>query len=147
MKTWWGLLVFFVIFSFGLSAQEAEYDPALYAVGSLSAGNLYLSYLVLGTVADGYAQGLYDATVATSIVSETIFLNSNAQTSLVELLEQGNLSDEDLGVIANINRVYDLLTNQGEALIRFISDPEDTGDLFQQNREAAWVEISSLLGC
>lgn len=142
------LTLILVLFSFPLIGQTPtpDFDPALYAVGSLAAGNVYLSYLVLGTVADGYAQGIYDDVVATSIVSEALFLNSNADDSLNTLLSTGNLTPEDESVIQRIRGVYQLLTNQGEALIRFISDPNDTGELFQRSRELAWNEISLLLG-
>ena len=44
-----------------LPAQDTTQDPALFAVGSLGASNLYTSYFLLGTLADGYATAAYTA--------------------------------------------------------------------------------------
>jgi hypothetical protein len=50
-------LLLLALIAGAVSAQEtSEPDPRMVAVGSLSASNLYLSYLVLGTVADGYVK-------------------------------------------------------------------------------------------
>lgn len=126
--------------------EESSIDAALYSVGSLSASNVYLSYLVLGTVADAYSQGLYTADVATSITNEALYLNANARDSLDELLRTKNLSDEDYAVLERIRTVYNVLEQEGEALVRFISDPSDSGEEFQTYRSEAWAQISELLG-
>ncbi len=126
--------------------EDSPIDAALYAVGSLSASNVYLSYLVLGTVADAYALGLYNESIAVGIASETMYVNSNALESIRLLKEGGTLLDEDLTVLIQISQVYELLNREAEALIRFISDVNDTGEAFQSYRDQAWNAISRLLG-
>lgn len=121
-------------------------DAALYAVGSLSASNLYLSYLVLGTVADAYSQAIYDEEVAASLTNEAMYMNTNAQKALEQLLRDGRLADEDSRAVQRIARVYTTLTREAESLILFITNKEDTGEDFQRYRQEAWQQISELLG-
>lgn len=124
----------------------ADIDVALYAVGSLSASNLYLSYLVLGTVADSYSQGIYTEEVAASLTNEAMFMNTNAQRALEQLLSQGRLAPEDAAAVQRIAQTYSTLTKEAEALILFINDKENTGEEFQTYRREAWQQISTLLG-
>lgn len=137
----------------GLGAQTQssggnmeEADPSLVAVGSLSASNLYLSYLVLGTIADGYVTGSYDLETTKSIAMETIFLNGNSRDALEELLASEVIAEEEATVVQEMIQSYVVLDNMAQALIQFIDDESDNGAAYQVFRLDAWERISRLLG-
>lgn len=126
--------------------QAATGDDVLVALGTLGASNLYYSYLTLGTVADGYVAGTYDARVAVSVANEAIFMNGNARAGLAKLVDSPGIAKEDRDVIVAMIQTYDILNNQAKALIQFISDEKDDGSTYQRYRTEAWKRIVDLVG-
>jgi hypothetical protein len=139
------LLILAVCVPAVFAQENAEPDPSLVAVGSLSASNLYLSYLVLGTVADGYISGSYDDDTTKSIARETIFLNGNTRSALETLLDSDVIAPEESMVVNEMIQSYVVLDNMARALIAFVDDDEDNGAAYQVFRVEAWERISRLL--
>ena len=83
-----------------LTAQDE--DPALYAVGALGASNLYNTYFLLGTLADGYATAAYTAQFADELARDIIGLNESSIEVLRRLAEEGDLTGEDLDLVNNM---------------------------------------------
>jgi len=75
------LVIFAVLVAALPAAAQSEEgiteDPALYAVGALGASNLYTSYFLLGTLADGYATAAYTAQFADELARDVIGLNES----------------------------------------------------------------------
>ncbi len=147
MKAIWKTVCIVLILAPALFAQnqQEEPDPSLVAVGSLSASNLYLSYLVLGTVRDGYVNGSYDLEATLSIALETIFLNENSRLALEGLLESGVVAPEESLVVMGMIQSYTMLDNMAQALVAFIRDGDDNDVAYQIFRRKAWERISRLL--
>ena len=146
------LAVFLVVLAVaggGLSAQTApsaqEDDPALYAVGALGASNLYTTYFLLGTLADGYATAAYTASFADELARDVIGLNESSTEVLEDLLDDDGLLDEDRTLVKAMIEAHTLLINQAWGLIAYIEDSSDTDDWFEYRR-AAWDAITELLG-
>ena len=139
-------LILIIIGSPGnLMAQESDAaDPKLIAVGTLSASNLYLSHLVLSTVADGFVNGNYDLEITKNITGETIFLNENSRSSLQALLEDDTIAQEDRDIVREMIESYQVLDNMARALITFVEEDDD-GSSYRLLREEAWEQILSLL--
>lgn len=133
-----------------VTGQEAdqdvgETDPALYAVGAIGASNLYTTYFLLGTLADGYATAAYTARFADELARDVIGLSESSIDVLEELLEDDNLVGDDRDLVSEMIRAHDLLINQAWGLISYVEDPNDTDDWFRYRR-AAWELITELLG-
>lgn len=143
------VLVVLAVASGGLSAQTApsaqEDDPALYAVGALGASNLYTTYFLLGTLADGYATAAYTASFADELARDVIGLNESSIEVLEDLLDDDWLLDEDRTLVKEMMEAHSLLINQAWGLIAYIEDSSDTDDWFEYRR-AAWDAITELLG-
>ncbi len=143
------VLVVLAVASGGLSAQTApsaqEDDPALYAVGALGASNLYTTYFLLGTLADGYATAAYTASFADELARDVIGLNESSIEVLEDLLDDDGLLDEDRTLVKEMMEAHSLLINQAWGLIAYIEDSSDTDDWFEYRR-AAWDAITELLG-
>ncbi len=127
--------------AFGVQAEE---DPKLYALGMISASNIYFSYLVLGTVADGYASGGYGADMARNLTEEAIALTRTSIDALELLRGDAGVADEDLEVVNGLIETHELLLGQANGLLSYIDDPDDRDD-FLHYRDLAWRNISSML--
>ena len=120
-------------------------DPALYAVGALGASNLYATYFLLGTLADGYATAAYTATFADELARDIIGLSESSIEVLQDLRQDDGLSVEDESLVADMVRAHQLLINQAFGLIAYVEDASDTDDWFSYRRQA-WELITELLG-
>ena len=126
-----------------LTAQDE--DPALYAVGALGASNLYNTYFLLGTLADGYATAAYTAQFADELARDIIGLNESSIEVLRRLAEEGDLTGEDLDLVNNMIEAHRLLIGQAWGLIAYVDDASNTEDWFSYRRKA-WELIQSILG-
>lgn len=128
------------------TSQTQDIDVRLYTLGAFAGSNVYLSYLLLGTAADSYINGVYSDSTAVGIVNEVLYMNENSLSSLASFMAASEFTPEDAQALTKIRGIYQLLSLEGEALIRFISIDNDTGEQFQRYRAQVWTEISSLLG-
>ncbi|MFP4206978.1 MAG: hypothetical protein ACLFRR_01710 [Spirochaetaceae bacterium] len=128
---------------FSQEAEEEE-DPALYAVGTLGASNLYSSYVVLATVADGYASTSYSGATARDLAEESIALHESSVEALDALVEADNLHEDDRRIIGEMIEAHELLVQQAEGLLAYVEE-DGSSEEFQRHREAAWEKISEIL--
>ena len=127
-----------------VASAHAEEDARLYALGMVSASNLYFSYLVLGTVADGYASGGYGADMATNLTEEAIALTRSSIDALQMLVSDSAIAGDDRDVVEGLIETHQLLLRQAIGLLSYIEDPENTEE-FLRYRDLAWKNISQML--
>ena len=119
-------------------------DPALYAVGALGASNLYTSYFLLGTLADGYATAAYTAQFADELARDVIGLNESSISVLRELQKEASLAGADKALVDDMITAHQLLIDQAWGLLAYVEDSSDTEQWFRYRRQA-WDLISALL--
>ncbi len=130
-----------------VAAQSEEgitEDPALYAVGALGASNLYTSYFLLGTLADGYATAAYTAQFADELARDVIGLNESSIEVLGQLLQEASLAGADKALVEDMIRAHELLVDQAWGLLAYVEDSSNTEQWFRYRRQA-WELISVLL--
>lgn len=125
-------------------SDSAQSDPALYAVGALGASNLYTTYFLLGTLADGYATAAYTASFADELARDVIGLNESSIEVLEGLLADDGLVGDDRTLVQQMVEAHKLLINQAWGLIAYVEDDSDTEEWFRYRR-AAWELITKLL--
>ena len=143
---------FFLVFLLGVllagpaafGQEQPEADPALYAVGALGASNLYTTYFLLGTLADGYATAAYTAEFARELAQDIIGLNESSIDVLKDMLDQATVAADDRVLVEDMITAHDLLIRQTWGLLAYIDDPADTADWFNY-RKQAWELIRQLL--
>jgi len=126
------------------STRDASADPALYAVGALGASNLYATYFLLGTLADGYATAAYTGEFADELARDVIGLGESSIEVLRELLADDGLAGDDRTLVGDMIRAHELLVSQAWGLISYVADGDDTDEWFRYRR-AAWELITRLL--
>ena len=119
-------------------------DPALYAVGALGASNLYTSYFLLGTLADGYATAAYTAQFADELTRDVIGLNESSIEVLEKLLAESSLAGADKALVEDMITAHELLIDQAWGLLAYVDDSSNTEQWFRYRRQA-WELISALL--
>ena len=119
-------------------------DPALYAVGALGASNLYTTYFLLGTLADGYATAAYTDEFADELARDVIGLNESSIDVLNELLAEASLAGADRDLVEDMIAAHRLLIDQAWGLIAYVEDSSNTEAWFRYRRQA-WELISELL--
>jgi len=126
------------------SVDGVAEDPALYAVGALGASNLYTSYFLLGTLADGYATAAYTAQFADELTRDVIGLNESSIDVLEQLLIEASLAGEDKALVEDMITAHELLVDQAWGLLAYVEDSSNTEQWFRYRRQA-WELISVLL--
>lgn len=119
-------------------------DPALYAVGALGASNLYTTYFLLGTLADGYATAAYTATFAEELARDIIGLGETSIEVLQQMLLDSSVSSSDREHVQDMITAHELLILQTWGLLAYVEDPAQTADWFSY-RKQAWEVIRRLL--
>lgn len=126
------------------SEEGVTVDPALYAVGALGASNLYTTYFLLGTLADGYATAAYTAKFADELTRDVIGLNESSVEVLRQLLTESSLAGADKALVEEMITAHELLIDQAWGLLAYVEDSSDTEQWFRYRRQA-WELISVLL--
>ena len=142
MKRLLALVVLLFVLLTSIYAQED--DPALFAIGAIGASNLYFSYVVLGTVADGYVSQGYSPELVQALAEETIALNQTSIEALAPLSGDDAVSEADRQVVQRIIEAHSTLILQAESLLDYLNN-EGSAAAYQQHRRTAWEQISSIL--
>jgi hypothetical protein len=80
-----------------------------------------------------------------SIALETMFLNGNITDALADMIEADIIDPAESEVVNEMIRSYVVLDNMARALISFVENEDDNGELYQAIRMEAWNRISDLL--
>ena len=138
-----GIAGFFLLASGTVSAQ----DKMLRTIGALGASNLYMTYVSIGTVADGHVKKSYDDNAAENLLSSISQFALGVNKSLQELLDSEQLTEADTVFVVEMQDTLSILVNQSDDFQKYI----DTGDeeharSYKSNRKEAWSRIEALLG-
>jgi len=145
MKRLLALAVVLSLFAVPAFSQDSsDDDPALYAIGAIGASNLYFSYVVLGTVADGYVSQGYSPELVRALAEETIALNQTSIEALAPVTGDQGISTADRQVVQRIIEAHSTLILQAESLLDYLDD-EVSATEYQRHRRTAWEQISSIL--
>ncbi|MCZ8154668.1 MAG: hypothetical protein O9264_01005 [Leptospira sp.] len=118
----------------------------LETLGTVSAQGLYLTYMAIGSLADGFVSQAYDKDTTKTIMESYVGLASICKNQLAKLIREGGLSPDDRQILKEIEGTYEYLIKQGESILRFIETSE-TDELthFETNRKEAGKRIDKLL--
>jgi len=147
-------ILLFALFSFAAQAQKAdpgkskgESDPALKALGALSAAQMYSQYVLIGVTADAYANKVYEPKQVQEMINEARGIMANVSKNLTAVGKDGSIVQNDRVFIMRIQSVFQLLDKQANALVAFTQDDNsDNRAAFEAARKSSWDAISGVLG-
>jgi hypothetical protein len=131
-----------------LSQPAKAQDKLLEVVGALSATALYDTYLVIGTLGDGWTKDLYESDHMILLLDEQIALCYSTAEQLELLESSGELLDEaDRVFVLQIIGIFDGLADQAALLSDYVySGLQEDADEFEVVRLENWSNISAVLG-
>ena len=142
------LFLAFVVFQSPVSKAQTGKSDALETLGSITGMLMYNTYVGIGSIGDGYEEGVYDAKYVGDVMDEQVSGIKAVNAQLLVLLNSGFLDDEaDLSFMRDVRTTFDLLINEAEKLKEYAaSTDQGDADKFQSYRKQAWSKISDLLG-
>jgi hypothetical protein len=132
--------------------QPKAAEPLLETVGSLTAANLYQTYLGLGLLADGMEKDIYTATEARKLLATLTALLDSVDAQLA-IVGKSSLDAEDRQMVERSGQLAALLRTQAKELRAYWDTPEsdlaartDHEQKFHRARDQAWAGLQELLG-
>jgi hypothetical protein len=126
--------------------RERDRQQLLEAVGSLAASHYYQTYLNIGFLADGKAQGLYGDKEAKKVLDSLLSLLATADKQL-ETVSKLDLEKEDQNSVNQMRKLSSLLRDQGKELQAFWeSGNQDRSANYEDLHQKSWTGLSQLLG-
>lgn len=114
-------------------------------VGLIGGLQLYQTYLNIGFLADGMAEGLYQPAEVFQLLGSVVLPLDRVEKQF-DKLGKLRLSKEDAAALARMKKVLGLLRQQGKELQAFWETGKaENGKKYEAARQAAWKEISGLL--
>ncbi len=122
-------------------------DLKLEIIGSVSASNLYLSYLTIGVIADSYTKKVYDNQRTVSFVKAAVVQAGLQKKTLEKLIQANEVSGSDLEAVKKMVDCYSLLADEGNYFIDYINTKsKDSLRNYDGKRKEAWALISQIMG-
>jgi hypothetical protein len=132
--------------SASLHAHDNGKSALLETVGGLSAQGVYLTYVAIGSLADGYVYKAFNKKTTTSLLGEYIALSVNSQKLLQKLIDQKIVSGTDIQFTKELIATYSLLIQEAGAFSKYVSQEDaNQAKIYDEKRKAAWKKISKLL--
>ena len=126
------------------SARAQEQEDLLSCLGALSASHVYITYGYVGSVADGFADGRYDADHVMSLMAEVDGLMGTVVDHLSTV--RNDAAPNEQASIDQIIECCELLQDEASALARIAKDDtQNNREAFEAARNDAWDQIAALL--
>ncbi len=132
---------------FTQTCEERE-DKLLVLMGSLSAGFLYNTYGLIGSIADGYGHDAYNATTVTDLLNAQKKLADNMIGLLEQKVNDNTFKAEtDKNYIASIVGIMKGLKIQIDQFLKLVKNRnQDNLDAYDAQRTKNWKDLSKLMG-
>lgn len=141
------LLIFVYLHSFSQTCEERE-SKLLSLMGSFSAGFLYNTYGLIGSIADGYEQGAYNATTVTDLLDAQKTVADNMTNSLEKMsTENVFLKQTDKEYVVAIINIIKGLKIQSQFLLAIVKSKTQKNSIaYEEQRNKNWKDLSKLMG-
>jgi hypothetical protein len=125
---------------------ESERAQLLETIGCLTAAHYFQTYLNIGFIADGKAQGTYTDKDARKVLDSVLSLLNSADGKL-EALDKIIVDKGDRERLEQLRAVSALLRQQGKELQTYWdSGKDENAAKYESLRKNAWAAISKLMG-
>ncbi|MBC7872912.1 MAG: hypothetical protein H7Y01_02890 [Ferruginibacter sp.] len=133
--------------SFPQTCEERE-DKLLGVMGSLSAGFLYNTYGLIGSIADGYGYDAYTAATVTDLLNAQKKLADNMIVLLEKMVSEGAFKDkaDNEYVLSSVSLLKGFKT-QADLFLSIVKNKTQKNiDAYDDQRNKNWRDLSKLMG-
>ena len=140
-------LLIATISSFSQTCEERE-SKLLEAFGGFSAGMLYNTFGLIGSISDGYTHDAYDAVTVSDLVDAQKKLADNLVKVLEGLKNGGYLTDKkDQDFAGSVINILKGLKKQAQLLEDYADNKNrQKQEAYEEQRKQNWSAISKLMG-
>jgi hypothetical protein len=133
--------------SYSQTCEERE-NKLLEVFGGFSAGMLYNTYGVIGSISDGFAHEAYDALTVSDLMDAQKKVADNMVNMLEGLKSGGFLKDiKDQNYIASVIIILQGLKKQAQILDEYVNNKSrQKMEEYAEQRKQNWSAISKLMG-
>ena len=141
------LLIFICFHSFSQNCEERE-GKLLSLMGSFSAGFLYNTYGLIGSIADGFEQGAYNATTVMDLLDAQKTVADNMTNSLEKMTtENVFLKQTDKEYVVALINIIKGLKIQSQFLLAIVKNKTQKNRFaYEEQRNKNWKDLSKLMG-
>lgn len=130
----------------GVAQVELQRERLLESVGSVSAIQLYQSYLNVGLLADAVRNQSYTKEEAADILNTIVPLMQTVDAQMRKL-EDIDLDQDEAAAVKEVRRISGMISLQAEHLKAYWKTGDKTSlESFQGVRRESWVELRTILG-
>jgi hypothetical protein len=135
------------ISSFSQTCEERE-NKLLEGFGGFSAGMLYNTYGLIGSISDGYTHEAYDPLTVSNLMDAQKKVADNLVKVLEDLLKGGYFKDgKDQDFAGSLITILKGLRNQAQLLEDYADNKNrQKQDAYENQRKQNWTAISKLMG-
>jgi len=135
------------ISSFSQTCEERE-NKLLEGFGGFSAGMLYNTYGLIGSISDGFAHEAYDPLTVSNLMDAQKKVADNLVKMLEDLLKGGYFKDiKDQDFAGSLITILKGLKNQAQLLEDYSDNKSrQKQDAYEDQRKQNWSAISKLMG-
>lgn len=129
------------------TCEERE-DKLLGMMGSLTAGFLYNTYAVIGSIGDGYGHDAYNAATVTDLMNAQKKLADNMIGLLEKTISDGAFKDQaDKDYLSSTVSIIKGLRLQVERFLLIVKKNNQKNiDAYDEQRNKNWKDLSKLMG-
>lgn len=140
-----GLLLFGMISA--PAGAKSHKGLMLETIGMLSGQGIYLTYVAIGSMADGYAKKVYKKKQASQLLKVYSNMALKAQKQLLKLKKEKAIKGSNLSSVEQLAETFEVLSDQALAFRDYLETGDSAKvDVYESKRKEAWKQISALLG-
>lgn len=117
-------------------------------MGSLSAGFLYNTYGLIGSIADGFSHDAYDENTTTDLLNAQKKLADNMVSLFEKIIGENALKDQkDKDYLTAFISIIKGFKTQVDLLLKVVkNNSKNNLDNYETQRTKSWKDISQLMG-
>ena len=129
------------------TCEEREKE-LLSTIGSFSAGFLYNTYGVIGSISDAFVHEAYDTQTVNDLLNAQNNMLAHMATMLENLVKGKYLTDSvDIQYANSAALILKGLKKQSELLLEYVKNKsKQKSDIYEDQRSKNWKDISKLMG-
>ncbi|MFC2113734.1 hypothetical protein ACFLRI_00140 [Bacteroidota bacterium] len=128
-------------------AQNPEKELYLESIGIFSSQNIYLSYVYLGNLSDGYMYKALSRNFVEKLINEQIAFMQESEKQYIKLAESVYFDESGKAILQAQAEIMKLIQEQAAEFLKYIESGESKYvESYEIKRLASWEKISTLLG-
>jgi hypothetical protein len=139
-----------IIISLSSSSQTCELreEKLIECLGAFTAGYLYNTYGLIGSVSDAFANDVYDAKTTNNLLGAQKKVLDNLGPLLDSLVSIGTFSSKEYREdVATTKSIFNGLKKQIDLMLEYIrSKTPQRLEAFEEQRKKNWSAISKMMG-